>query len=94
MDLLPSLLLDIEANPGDETPWLVLADWLDDQGEGDRAELTRLSVELRRAGFTVRPGNNAARQGIAAVAARLRAGRLRVERWLGYDNEALWTRLF
>src|SRR5262249_59763457 len=37
-------------------------------------------AELRRAGLTVRPGNNALRLGIAAVTARLRTGRLRVRR--------------
>jgi uncharacterized protein (TIGR02996 family) len=48
MDLLGSLLQDIESNPGDETTWLVLADWLLDQGQVEQAELTRLSIVLRR----------------------------------------------
>src|SRR5262245_39495994 len=44
------LLADIAGSPGDETPWLVLADWLEERGEADRAELVRLSVQLRRPG--------------------------------------------
>ena len=42
------LLADIAGSPGDETPWLVLADWLEERGEADRSELVRLSVQLRR----------------------------------------------
>ena len=42
------LLADIASSPGDETPWLVLADWLGEQGQADRSELVRLSVLLRR----------------------------------------------
>jgi uncharacterized protein (TIGR02996 family) len=46
--MLAGMVQAIEANPGDETTWLVLADWLEDQGEADRAELTRLSISLRK----------------------------------------------
>ena len=50
MDMMAALLAGIEEDPGDETTWLVLADWLQDAGQDARAELTRLSVQLRRAG--------------------------------------------
>jgi uncharacterized protein (TIGR02996 family) len=46
--VLSGLLHDVETNSGDETPWLVLADWLEDHDEPERAELTRLSIPLRR----------------------------------------------
>jgi uncharacterized protein (TIGR02996 family) len=36
-----------ERPDGDDT-WLVLADWLEETGQSDRAELVRLQVELRR----------------------------------------------
>jgi uncharacterized protein (TIGR02996 family) len=38
----------ILADPADDTDWLVLADWLEEQDQPDRAELTRLQVSLRR----------------------------------------------
>ena len=38
----------IEEAPGDEAAWLVLADWLEESGQPERAELLRLSVALRR----------------------------------------------
>jgi uncharacterized protein (TIGR02996 family) len=39
------LLQDVRAHYEDDAPRLVLADWLDDHGEPDRAELIRLSLE-------------------------------------------------
>jgi len=39
-----SALLD---DPTDETSWHVLADWLDEDGQGQRAELLRLACRLR-----------------------------------------------
>lgn len=49
MDLKNALLEQIASDPGDEMNWLVLADWLEERGELQRAELTRLSLQLRRA---------------------------------------------
>jgi uncharacterized protein (TIGR02996 family) len=48
MDLEQALLASIRDEPGDESNWLILADWLDDRGDSGRAELLRLSVGLRR----------------------------------------------
>jgi uncharacterized protein (TIGR02996 family) len=48
MDLQQALLSAIADESGVDAHWLVLADWLDDRGETDRAELARLSVRLRR----------------------------------------------
>ncbi len=42
----PGFLAAIIANPADDTPRLIYADWLDDQGEADRAEFIRCQVEL------------------------------------------------
>jgi len=45
-DVGEALLQDIRDNPADDTPRLVYADWLDEQGEGRRAEFIRDGVEL------------------------------------------------
>jgi uncharacterized protein (TIGR02996 family) len=37
----------LHAEPNDETTWLALADWLDEDGQADRAELVRLVRRLR-----------------------------------------------
>jgi uncharacterized protein (TIGR02996 family) len=34
-------------NPREHGTWLVLGDWLEEQGDGDRAELVRLQIRLR-----------------------------------------------
>jgi uncharacterized protein (TIGR02996 family) len=44
-----SLLAEIRALPDDDVPRLVYADWLEDQGDSDRAEFIRLQVRLARA---------------------------------------------
>jgi uncharacterized protein (TIGR02996 family) len=41
-----ALLRDIIDHPDDDTPRLVYADWLDDHGDGDRAELIRVQCRL------------------------------------------------
>ncbi|MGL4552365.1 MAG: SUMF1/EgtB/PvdO family nonheme iron enzyme [Gemmataceae bacterium] len=40
-------LLAILADPAAEDTWLVLADWLEEDGQADRAELLRLQIQLR-----------------------------------------------
>jgi uncharacterized protein (TIGR02996 family) len=42
----PGFLADIVANPADDTPRLVYADWLDEHGDGDRAEFIRVQCEI------------------------------------------------
>jgi uncharacterized protein (TIGR02996 family) len=42
------LLADIQENPEDDAPRLILADWLEDQGEGERAEFIRVQIEAER----------------------------------------------
>jgi uncharacterized protein (TIGR02996 family) len=42
------LLAALESDPGDDTLWLALADALEEQGETASAEITRLSLRLRR----------------------------------------------
>jgi uncharacterized protein (TIGR02996 family) len=42
----PVLLSAILANPGDDRPRLLYADWLEQQGQCDRARLIRLQIEL------------------------------------------------
>jgi uncharacterized protein (TIGR02996 family) len=41
-----TLIAAVCADPDDDTPRLVLADWLDEHGQTDRAEFVRLQVEL------------------------------------------------
>src|SRR5260221_508576 len=41
---------DIIAHPGDDTPRLIYADWLDDHGQEARAEFIRVQIELTRMG--------------------------------------------
>jgi uncharacterized protein (TIGR02996 family) len=53
MNQADSLLHAILDQPEEEAPWLVLADWLEEQGDPDnlaRAELARLQAARRRAG--------------------------------------------
>lgn len=40
------LLQDIRANPDDDGLRLIYADWLDDQGQAERAEFIRVQIEL------------------------------------------------
>ena len=39
-----ALLRAVCENPDDDTPRLVFADWLQEHGEGDRAEFIRLQI--------------------------------------------------
>ncbi len=43
---LRALLAECRANPAEDLPRLVLADWLDERGESDRAQFIRLQLEL------------------------------------------------
>jgi uncharacterized protein (TIGR02996 family) len=43
----PTLLAALHAEPNDETTWLALADWLEEDAQADRAELVRLVRRLR-----------------------------------------------
>lgn len=43
-----ALLRDVLAIPADDAPRLILADWLEDDGQHDRAEFIRCQVELAR----------------------------------------------
>jgi uncharacterized protein (TIGR02996 family) len=43
-----AFLQDIIESPGDDTPRLVYADWLEDQGQPDRAAFIRVQIELAR----------------------------------------------
>src|SRR5437773_2457581 len=43
-----AFLLDILESPDDDTPRLVYADWLDEQGDPARAEFIRLQIETAK----------------------------------------------
>src|SRR5689334_5694977 len=45
-----ALMADIIENPDDDTPRLVLADWLDENDDLDRAEFIRLQLLLAKRG--------------------------------------------
>jgi uncharacterized protein (TIGR02996 family) len=46
--LLAAILADADGSADDDTRRLVYADWLDENGQGERAELIRVQVELER----------------------------------------------
>src|SRR5262245_46162790 len=46
-----ALLAAVLAEPDDDGPRLVFADWLDDHGEPERAELIRLQIDRVRRSF-------------------------------------------
>lgn len=48
MDLRQTLLTALHTDPGDATAWLALADCLEEQDEGTRAELLRAQLVLNR----------------------------------------------
>jgi uncharacterized protein (TIGR02996 family) len=52
--LVDALLDDVARHPADETPWLVLADWLEERGEPGAPRL-RLLGRLRALGPTIDP---------------------------------------
>jgi uncharacterized protein (TIGR02996 family) len=55
MDTQRTLLQALHADPNDDTCWLALADWLEESGQPDRAELMRLRLELQSAEADRRP---------------------------------------
>jgi uncharacterized protein (TIGR02996 family) len=71
-----AFLAAIRAAPADDQLRLVYADWLDEQGQGERAELIRLQIELPRLG----------------VADARRPDLLRREAELLADHRADWLR--
>src|SRR4051812_26584351 len=48
MKFPPGLLQEVLDAPRDDAPRLVSADWLEDHGESDRAELIRVQCQLAR----------------------------------------------
>jgi uncharacterized protein (TIGR02996 family) len=56
-----AFLAEILANPEDDAPRLVFADWLEDHGQPERAEFIRTQIELSRL-----PGGGARRRGLRA----------------------------
>lgn len=60
----PTRLLEaLQGSPGDGSLWLALADHREEQGEVERAELTRLTLWAERAAV---PRRNSGRKGGAA----------------------------
>jgi uncharacterized protein (TIGR02996 family) len=46
-----ALILSVLANPADDAPRLVYADWLEERGRAEDAEFIRVQIELARRGF-------------------------------------------
>jgi uncharacterized protein (TIGR02996 family) len=61
MDIETALLHALHANPLDAPTWLALADWLEDEGLSERAELVRLFHSLRSLPTPQAPGLQEAR---------------------------------
>ena len=55
------LLAAIIAEPDDDVPRLIYADWLDEQGDATRAEFIRVQVELFRLPGAEQVGSTAPR---------------------------------
>src|SRR5262245_24000733 len=72
----------IVATPDDDGPRLVFADWLEEQGEGDRAEFIRLQCRLPSLGE-----DDPERPPVEARLAELLA--LRTPEWLGPDPDCV-----
>jgi uncharacterized protein (TIGR02996 family) len=74
---LPHLLAGCKASPLDDTPRLILADWLEDSGDTDRAEFVRLQLlpDYFEDGWT--PGS------AASQARERRLLKKRVRDWVG-----------
>lgn len=73
INLERAFLADIIAHPADDTPRLIYADWLTDQGQDIRAEFIRRQIALTRTGFKDCPTpKNTRRLGL-----RLRCGSCR-----------------
>src|SRR5262249_23643192 len=49
-DVIEVFLADIVAHPLDDTPRLIYADWLEDNGQGEQADFIRIQCELAREG--------------------------------------------
>jgi uncharacterized protein (TIGR02996 family) len=62
----------LHESPDDEVTWAALADWLDDDGQGDRAELLRLTRQLRM--LTVRESTPQRRAIESRIVGLLEAG--------------------
>lgn len=58
--MFESLLATVIAHPDDDAPRLVMADWLDENGDGARAEFIRVQCELERLRQECGDGNYAA----------------------------------
>jgi uncharacterized protein (TIGR02996 family) len=84
VNIREALIAEIDAHPRDDTPRLVLADWLDENGEPERAEFIRLQCRAAQ----LRPGTGTRADAIRA------AEDLRAEHeadWLGEWTSRLVT---
>jgi uncharacterized protein (TIGR02996 family) len=48
MEMEDAFLQALHDSPAEDSSWLILADWLEEQGQAERAELARLHVEARQ----------------------------------------------
>jgi uncharacterized protein (TIGR02996 family) len=62
-----TFLSALHENPSDEVTWLALADWLEEDGQAERAELVRLVRRLRTLPAARRPPRVALERRIAAL---------------------------
>lgn len=69
------LLRKVLEDPADDMPRLVLADWLEEHGEEERAEFIRVQVELETTGPMLPPGTLVKRGGVVSGIHRLRLDR-------------------
>jgi uncharacterized protein (TIGR02996 family) len=90
-DALYRAILD---NPEDDTPRLVFADWLEEHGESDRAELIRTQIERDRLGEPAKHcnfGDVRRPRRLTPKEAKRRDRLLARENELWQENEEAWT---
>jgi uncharacterized protein (TIGR02996 family) len=57
MQMEEAILQAIHDSPNEQTSWLVLTDWLEENGQSEKAELMRLHFQLRQPGVTPKRAN-------------------------------------
>lgn len=93
-----TFLRAIIASPADDGPRLVYADWLEEQGEGERAEFIRLQIKMATCRMCHRKDGSERKDSYAANCGRCVPGRERerglwIDGLLAYAKPADWPEL-
>lgn len=80
----------ILAQPDDDGPRLVYCDWLEEQGESDRAEFIRLQIKMAACRMCHRKDGTKRKDGYARNCGRCLPGAQRAQRLMGCDSFPAW----